>query len=81
MGLTPNDLETPERGLTRSTRKRNGDAEPAAPEAREDAAAELAALRARIAAARTLEPLPHERHCADCFNKGRNAAIRAIEGA
>jgi hypothetical protein len=37
-------------------------------------------LRARIEAARLLEPKPNERHCRDCFNRGRNAAIRAILG-
>lgn len=37
-------------------------------------------LRARIEAARRLEPKPNERHCLDCFQRGRNAAIRAILG-
>lgn len=41
---------------------------------------ELAALRARIAGARTLRPAVHEVHCRDCFEKGRDAALRAIEG-
>jgi hypothetical protein len=76
MTIHPTDLETPERGLTRSIRRRTPEVEPPA---HEDAVAELAALRARIEAARTVEPTPRERHCRDCFNKGRNAAIRAIE--
>lgn len=42
--------------------------------------AELAALRGRIAAAAVVQPQPHELHCRDCFNRGRDAAIRAIAG-
>lgn len=41
---------------------------------------ELEALRARIAAAKTLTAAPHEVHCRDCFEKGRDAALLAIEG-
>lgn len=51
-----------------------------APTAVPDAAVELAALKARIEAARQVKPQPHEWHCLDCFQKGRNAAIRAIVG-
>lgn len=39
---------------------------------------ELEELRARIEQARLIGPQPHERHCMDCFVKGRNAAIRLI---
>lgn len=75
---------------------RNGAVSPTAIENREDgprpeAAAstetlealrsELAALKAGIQAAGTVEPRPNERHCLDCFQRGRNAAIRAIVGA
>lgn len=42
---------------------------------------ELARVKARIAAAKKLMPAPHEVHCRDCFEKGRDAALRAIEGA
>jgi hypothetical protein len=77
MSVTPADLQQPERGLQRSLKKRVLDESPAG---QDDAAAELAALRARLEAARTIEPTDRERHCADCFHKGRNAAIRAIEG-
>jgi len=45
-----------------------------------DPATELARLRARLEEARRLEPLPHERHCLDCFQRGRNAVIRLLEG-
>lgn len=45
-----------------------------------DARAELADLRARVEAAKSLQPQPHELHCRDCFHRGRNAAIRAIVG-
>lgn len=41
---------------------------------------ELETLKARIAAARTLAPTDDERHCLDCFQKGRDAALRAIDG-
>lgn len=38
------------------------------------------ALTARIAKAKTLEPKGAEAHCRDCWQRGRNAAIRVIEG-
>ena len=41
---------------------------------------ELVALKARIDAARDLKPLPSELHCLDCFQRGRDAAIRLITG-
>jgi hypothetical protein len=50
------------------------------PKRAKDAAAELEALRARVAAAATLMPALHEVHCRDCFEKGRDAVLRAIEG-
>lgn len=37
-------------------------------------------FRARIEAAKRIEPKPNERHCLDCFQRGRDAAIRAILG-
>ncbi len=57
--------------------------EPREPQAEEQLVrvqTELADLRARIAAAALVQPLPHELHCRDCFNKGRNAAILALAG-
>ena len=39
---------------------------------------ELAALRERIAVAAVVQPQPHELHCRDCFNRGRDAALRTI---
>ena len=39
---------------------------------------ELDALKARIEQADFILPEPHERHCLDCFQKGRNAAVRMI---
>lgn len=41
---------------------------------------ELKAIRERIAAAREVKPNERDRHCLDCFEKGRNAAVRVIEG-
>lgn len=37
-------------------------------------------LAARLNRARTLQPGPRERHCMDCFRRGRDAAIRVVEG-
>jgi hypothetical protein len=45
-----------------------------------EAEARLAALEARIAQARAIEPTAEERHCRDCFERGRNAALRVIDG-
>lgn len=63
---------------------RNTAVSPAEIENREDGPAlgvdHAAALRVRIEAARRVEPKPGERHCVDCFNRGRDAAIRAILG-
>ena len=39
---------------------------------------ELDELKARIELARHIDPQLHERHCVDCFQKGRNAAIKLI---
>lgn len=44
-----------------------------------NAEAELASLRARITAARSVKAQGKDLHCADCFGRGRDAAIRAIE--
>ncbi|HME97115.1 MAG TPA: hypothetical protein VKN16_23175 [Methylomirabilota bacterium] len=37
-------------------------------------------LAARLAAARHLEPEAKDLHCRDCWTRGRDAALRAIEG-
>lgn len=42
--------------------------------------AELAALKARIAVARTIKPEPHAVHCRDCFQTGRDAVLRLLDG-
>jgi len=49
-------------------------------EDREAATAQLAALHARIEAARSLTDAPDDVHCRDCFTRGRDAALRAILG-
>jgi hypothetical protein len=51
----------------------------AARPAKRNPEAELAALRARIAEAKTVKAQGKDLHCADCFGRGRDAAIRAIE--
>ena len=40
----------------------------------------LAALERRIANARLIKPSGHDLHCEDCFNRGRDAALRVIDG-
>jgi hypothetical protein len=61
--------------------REDGPGAPPAGETIESLRAELAKLKAGIQAAGAVEPSANERHCLDCFNKGRNAAIRAITGA
>ena len=79
MAVRPASLETPERDLRLATR------EPAAEEERAEQrragpAEELRTMRDRIEAARKLKPEGHDLHCLDCFNRGRDAALRTIEG-
>jgi hypothetical protein len=53
----------------------------AAPPRRTDgAAAELQSVRARLEEARKIRPQGKELHCGDCWRRGRDAAIRLIEG-
>jgi hypothetical protein len=80
------DLETPERGLhleTRETDEKPAKKKPVKASADADVLREeLAALRGRLEAARTMEPkLLHRVHnCRTCFRQARDATIRAIEG-
>jgi len=83
MAVRPQDLETPERGMDLTNRgpalavvSRRPDKEPLEPEE----ADELQALRARLEAARRVEPEGRDLHCRDCFHRGRDAAVRKIEG-
>lgn len=69
--VTPETLEQREPAPSSQT---------ATPSRPRDAAAVLAALRQRIADAKSLMPAPHDVHCRDCFQKGRDAVLRAIEG-
>jgi hypothetical protein len=73
MSVKAMNLDNQERGMKIVTRE-NG------PEQGLDHAAELQALRDRIATAKMLQPTVSERHCLDCFERGRNAALRLIEG-
>jgi len=76
MVVKPEQLDHPERDLDLATREtRAGKPRPGS-----DADADLQDLRARIEAARTLQPRPEQRHCLDCFEKGRDAALRLIDG-
>ena len=79
MAVRPSTLENPERDLRLATRG------PIAPIAEEEPrhaapAEELRTIRERIEAARKLRPQAKDLHCADCFGRGRDAAIRLIEG-
>lgn len=75
MAILPETLETPERDLELLTR---------APGTAEDGpdfdeADELRVLRAKIEAARSLQASPRDMHCRDCFQRGRDATLRALE--
>jgi hypothetical protein len=81
MAVLPEALETPERDMALLTRGPGDNDEEATPDdfdAR-GAADELQALRARIEAARSIQPAPKDLHCRDCFQRGRDAALRVIE--
>jgi hypothetical protein len=68
--IAPETLDYQERGVALMDR---GDADG-------DAAVELAAFRARVVAAKRLVmPVPGG-HCRDCWQRGRDAAVAAIEG-
>lgn len=72
------DLDNPERGMDLSTREA-GEEKPG--RKREDpAAAELKAMRERIAAAKATTPRDPIPHCGDCFRRGWEAAVRAVDG-
>jgi hypothetical protein len=83
MAVRPESLETPERGLVLEDR---GPAVvparvQAGPEDLEDTGlSELEELRDRIEKARRIEPGPQALHCRDCFTRGRDAALKVIEG-
>jgi hypothetical protein len=74
-------LENQERDLVLVNRRRKKARKEAQPEPVTDtAAAELEALRARVAKAKATER-PHDAqpHCGDCFRRGWKAAVSAIE--
>lgn len=81
MAINPRTLEAPERGAAPLTTRADEEAEPtsASPRGRMSAADELRALRAKIEAARKVVPKGSDLHCRDCFQRGRDAALRAIE--
>lgn len=83
MAVRPESLETPERGMV--LENRGPSVAPARVEAGleapgDPAAEELEELKARIEKARRIEPGPKVLHCRDCFTKGRDAALKVIEG-
>ena len=79
MAVRPETLENPERGLSLVTR------EPAEVEPLEDstagdhAAAELRALRDRIQEIRETHPKDAMPHCRACYQRGVEAALRALD--
>jgi hypothetical protein len=78
MAVKSASLTTPEQDLELTNREGiAGDRGRKRPQP--DAEDELARLRERINAARAVQPTDEQRHCLDCFEKGRNAAIRTIE--
>ena len=84
--MSVNNLDNQEKGMSLNNREPRGtkDAEDAIDRVKKGAptaAAELAGIRERIAAARQLRQ--ENIHCSDCaqaFADGRDAAIKAIEG-
>lgn len=85
MAVRPQSLNTPERGLELENRGPEAVQAPADPtpeaEPVDGAAEELRELRERIAQARKVVPGRDGLHCRDCFERGRDAALRMIEGA
>ena len=78
MAVRPESLDTPERGMILEDR---GPAAAGGPAESEDPVeAELRTLRERIDQARNVEPGTKILHCRDCFHRGRDAALRLIEG-
>jgi hypothetical protein len=73
MAVKGTDLETPERGMNLENRGSR-------PAGSDDAAAQLKALRERIAAARATIPRDPIPHCGVCFRRGWEAALGALEG-
>jgi hypothetical protein len=85
MSVKGSDLENPEKDLDLTTRDPKGtpavlDAIHRVKSGKPSADSELQALRARMDTARGITPQGAELHCRDCWEKGRNAAIRTIEG-
>jgi hypothetical protein len=78
MAVNRGSLENPERGADLVTRERTPPEETAP--LRDPTAAELRALRDRIAAAKAGTPKDDAPHCGDCFARGWKAAVRAVEG-
>jgi hypothetical protein len=62
------------RMVARSPIDRNGESVPREPEPAPDPLAE------RLKAAKQVQPTGRDVHCLDCFRRGRDAAIRIIEG-
>lgn len=78
MSVKAGTLETPERSLELVTRE---DEEPRPARKREEhdaAAADLRALRERIATAKAISPKDRVPHCGDCYRRGWAAALREI---
>ena len=82
--VRPQSLRTPEDGLELENRGPEAVQAPAEPTPNvgpEDGPAEeLAGLKLRIAQAHKVLPGRDGLHCRDCFDRGRDAALRVIEG-
>ncbi len=81
--MPPDEVDNPERSLSLENREvkaaRPRRLAPISTPAGQPSAQEmLAALRQRIAKAHKVEP--EVLHCRDCFGRGRDAALRVIEG-
>jgi hypothetical protein len=75
MAVRPDSLETPERGMELMNRGSVAAVVAGPPEEGD----ELRIPMARLELARRVEPSDKDLHCRDCFRRGRDAALRAIE--
>lgn len=79
MSIKPETLDHPERDLEVITRGGPGPKLLRKP-AKDSIPDELRIPRDRMEAARQLKPQGRDLHCYDCWNRGRDAALRIIEG-
>lgn len=78
MSVRPETLETPESTLELVTRE--AEVKPSRKLGESPEGAELKGLRGRVAVAKAITPKDPIPHCGDCYRRGWDAALRAIDG-